>query len=42
MSQLAISALFEYLCYESTAIMNILILTVRGLLSSLMARSPTP
>ena len=30
MSQLAVSASFEYLCYGSTAIKNILILSVRN------------
>ena len=30
MSWLALSALFEYICYGSTAILNILILSVRG------------
>ena len=30
MSYLALSASFEYLCYGSTAIINILILTARG------------
>ena len=30
MSQLALSALFEFLCYGSTAIINILTLSVRG------------
>ena len=29
-SKLAISASFEYLCYESKAVMNILIISVRG------------
>ena len=30
MSKLALSALFEYLCYESTVIINILIRSGRG------------
>ena len=30
MSSLAFSDSFEYLCYGSTAVINILILTVRG------------
>ena len=36
MSSSALSDTFEYLCYESTAIINILILTMRG--STIAAR----
>ena len=39
MSYLALSASFEYLCYESTANINNLILSVRG--SSLYVRNLT-